>query len=165
MEVKDLIVTGDARILGKLYFNQGIASTVSRDGASSYSTYRLTNPNTAESSEPIGGTAIVLKSDDSEAAIMASESNEISFGSNSDYIFFGYENRVGSSGLVKRYKFGAHNGPDECTKGIIECGEIIEDEVSLVNKYAKKNHEHEEFYTKAEIDAIIAVLREELKNN
>lgn len=66
----------------------------------------------------------VFKSGVSESAIKPSDSNEINFGSNANYIYFGYDNRVGSSGKVDTYKFGTHSGPDNATSGNIECGTV-----------------------------------------
>lgn len=66
----------------------------------------------------------VFKTDTTEAAIKPSDSNEVSFGSNANYIYFGYENHVGSSGIVDTYKFGTHSGVDGATSGNIECGTV-----------------------------------------
>lgn len=68
--------------------------------------------------------ASVFKSGATEAAIKPSDSNEINFGSNANYIYFGYENRVGSSGKVDTYKFGTHSGVDGASSGNIECGSV-----------------------------------------
>lgn len=65
-----------------------------------------------------------FKGDSTEAAIKPSDSNEISFGSNANYIFFGYDNRTGSAGVVDTYKFGCHNGSANATNGKIECGQL-----------------------------------------
>lgn len=175
MEVKDLLVTGDARILGKLYFNEGVfgGGVTSGDSGSSGVTYRLTKSGStitltgsdgstssvtddsgsasvtysAGSGLSLSGTTFslaphVLHSDSTEAAIKASDSNEVNFGSNTNYIYFGYENRVGSSGKVSNYKFGTHSGSANAVKGIIECGEVIENGTTLSGKYAAKSHSH-----------------------
>lgn len=69
--------------------------------------------------------ASVFKSDTSAAAIKPSNSNEINFGSNEAYLYFGYENRVGSAGVIDTYKFGTHSGAAGATNGNIECGALI----------------------------------------
>jgi hypothetical protein len=56
--------------------------------------------------------------------IKVSDSNEINFSSNASYIYFGYDNRAGSSGLVDTYKFGTHKGAAEAANGNIECGTV-----------------------------------------
>ena len=80
--------------------------------------------------------APVYKSDTTPAAIKPSDSNEVNFGSNANYIYFGYENRVGSAGAVNTYKFGTHSGAGGATSGKIECGEVVEGGTSLSSKYA-----------------------------
>lgn len=80
--------------------------------------------------------APVYKSDTSPAAIKPSDSNEINFGSNANYIYFGYENRVGSAGAVDTYYFGKHNGAGGAKGGKIECGEVVEGGTTLSSKYA-----------------------------
>lgn len=57
--------------------------------------------------------------------IKASDSNEVSFASNANYIYFGYENRMGSSGIVDTYKFGKHAGAASAADGNIECGSLV----------------------------------------
>lgn len=66
----------------------------------------------------------VFKCDSTEAAIKPSDSNEVNFGSSANYIYFGYENRVGSSGRVDTYKFGTHSGVNGASSGNIECGTV-----------------------------------------
>lgn len=56
--------------------------------------------------------------------IKVSDSNEVSFSSNANYIYFGYDNRAGSSTLVNTYKFGTHSGAASAANGAIECGKI-----------------------------------------
>lgn len=75
--------------------------------------------------------------------IKVSDSNEVSFASNANYIYFGYENRMGSSGVVTNYKFGTHSGATGAAKGTIECGKLVEDGTALSNKYAPKEHTHD----------------------
>ena len=65
-----------------------------------------------------------FKCDSTEVAIKPSDSNEVNFGSNASYIYFGYENRVGSSGKIDTYKFGTHSGAGGATNGNIECGTV-----------------------------------------
>ena len=65
-----------------------------------------------------------FKCDSTEAAIKPSDSNEVNFGSNASYIYFGYENRIGSSGKIDTYKFGTHSGAGGATNGNIECGTV-----------------------------------------
>lgn len=72
--------------------------------------------------------------------IKVSDSNEISFISNANYIYFGYDNRGSSSGIVDTYKFGTHSGAANSAKGKIECGEVIENGTSLSSKYASKSN-------------------------
>ena len=86
--------------------------------------------------------APVYKSDTTYAAIKPSDSNEVNFGSNANYIYFGYENRVGSAGAINTYKFGTHSGAGGATSGKIECGEVVEGGTSLTDKYASKSHAH-----------------------
>lgn len=57
--------------------------------------------------------------------IKASDSNEVSFASNANYIYFGYDNRMGSSGIVDTYKFGKHSGVSSSADGNIECGSLV----------------------------------------
>ena len=101
--------------------------------------------------------APVYKSDSSTAAIKPSDSNEINFGSNASYIYFGYENRVGSAGAVADYYFGTHSGAANAKKGRIWCGTLYEDGTALSDKYAKitdlagyspTSHNHEGVYAK-----------------
>ena len=73
---------------------------------------------------PSAVTAATFKSDSTEAAIKPSDSNEVNFGSNTNYIYFGYDNRVGSTGKVDTYKFGTHSGASNSTSGNIECGSV-----------------------------------------
>ena len=65
-----------------------------------------------------------FKTDATAASIKPSDSNEINFGSNANYIYIGYENRVGSEGAVDTYKFGCHSGAANATNGKIECGQL-----------------------------------------
>lgn len=92
----------------------------------------------------LSGTLVapVYKSDTTHAAIKPSDSNEVNFGSNADYIYFGYENRIGSAGAVSTYNFGTHSGAGGARNGKIVCGEVIEDGASLTDKYAYKSHSH-----------------------
>lgn len=71
--------------------------------------------------------------------IMASDSNEISFKSNANVLFFGYDNRMGSAVPVDTYNFGTHTGTAGATKGKIVCGEVVENGASLATKYALKS--------------------------
>lgn len=80
--------------------------------------------------------ALAYKSDASDAAIKPSDSNEVNFGSNANYIYFGYDNRVGSPGAVNTYYFGTHSGASGAKSGKIECGEIVEGGTTLSSKYA-----------------------------
>ena len=73
----------------------------------------------------------VFKSDDSTSAIKPSDSNEINFGSNTNYIYFGYDNRIGSAGVVDTYQFGRSNGLSGATDGDIICGSVS------MGRYAK----------------------------
>lgn len=61
---------------------------------------------------------------DGTVGIKSSDSNEISFASNNNVLYFGYDNRLGSTALVDTYKFGTHSGVDNSTRGRIECGSI-----------------------------------------
>lgn len=63
-----------------------------------------------------------FRADDTAACIRPSDSNEISIGSNANYIYIGYDNRTGSSGVVNTYNFGRSNGTDGATDGDIVCG-------------------------------------------
>lgn len=56
--------------------------------------------------------------------IKSSDSNEISFASNVNYVYFGYDNRMGSPGLVDTYRFGTHSGAANSSNGAIECGKV-----------------------------------------
>jgi hypothetical protein len=79
---------------------------------------------------------------DGTVGVKASDSNEVSFASNANYLYFGYDNRLGSSGVVDTYKFGTHSGAANAAKGTIECGKVVEDGTSLTDKYAPKSHSH-----------------------
>lgn len=57
--------------------------------------------------------------------ISVSDSNEVSFKSNVNYIYFGYENRMNSAGIVDTYKFGKHAGSALAADGNIECGSLV----------------------------------------
>jgi hypothetical protein len=95
--------------------------------------------------------------------LKASDSNEISFKSNANYIYFGYDNRMGSSGIVTNYKFGTHSGASNASSGIIECGSVIEGGTALSSKYAPYSHSHnyaasshthdDIYYTESEINS------------
>lgn len=61
---------------------------------------------------------------DGTVGIKSSDSNEISFASNNNVLYFGYDNRLGSTALVDTYKFGTHSGVDNSASGRIECGSI-----------------------------------------
>lgn len=65
-----------------------------------------------------------FKSDNTPASIKPSDSNEINLGSNANYIYIGYDNRIGSAGAVDTYKFGCHNGAANASNGKIECGQL-----------------------------------------
>ena len=103
---------------------------------------------------------------DGTVGIKASDSNEISFASNANYIYFGYDNRLNSSGVVTNYKFGTHSGVAGASKGIIECGAVIEDGTTLSEKYAPKSHTHsyassshthdDRYYTESEINNLLS---------
>ena len=82
--------------------------------------------------------APIYKTDTTDAAIKPSDSNEVNFGSNTHYVYFGYENRIGSPGAVNTYYFGTHSGADGSKKGTIECGKVVEDGTELSSKYALK---------------------------
>jgi hypothetical protein len=56
--------------------------------------------------------------------IKVSDSNEVSFSSNSNFVYFGYDNRAGSSVAVDTYRFGTHSGSANSTNGAIECGKV-----------------------------------------
>ena len=56
--------------------------------------------------------------------IKSSDSNEINFASNAEYIYFGYDNRMNSTGKVHTYKFGTHSGAATASNGNIECGSV-----------------------------------------
>lgn len=163
MLVKDLIVTGDARIIGNLYTNAELENNSSGgSGGSGGLTYRLeksgstislvgsdgsrtsvtdTDTNTTNFLPLTGGTvsgniiANSFKGDTTDAGIRPSDSNEINLSSNANYIYIGYDNRLNSSGAISNYKFGTHSGAAGSTKGIIECGEVIENGTSLSSKY------------------------------
>lgn len=72
--------------------------------------------------------------------IKVSDSNEVSFISNTNYIYFGYDNRMGSSVAVDTYKFGKHSGTANASSGTIECGTVIEGGTALSSKYAPIRH-------------------------
>ena len=57
--------------------------------------------------------------------LKTSDSNEVSFASNANYIYFGYDNRMSSSGIVDTYKFGKHCGAASAADGNIECGSLV----------------------------------------
>ena len=67
-----------------------------------------------------------IKGSNSTASIYPSDSNEVSFGSNANSIYFGYDNRAKSSVLVNTYVFGQHAGAtnNAYCRGNIECGEL-----------------------------------------
>lgn len=83
-------------------------------------------------------TGSAFKSDSTAAAIKICESNEVNFGSNINIIYFGYENRLNSSGVVNTYRFGTHTGSGGMTSGTIECGSVVENGTALASKYAPK---------------------------
>lgn len=68
--------------------------------------------------------APLFKSDNSAASLKISDSNEINFGSNANYIYLGYDNRTDSSGIIDTYYFGTHSGPEGAKNGNIECGSL-----------------------------------------
>ena len=74
--------------------------------------------------------ATKLRGDSSIASLRPSDNNEVNFGSNSNYIYFGYENRIGSAGAVSIYKFGCHSGAANATNGTIECGTVTTKNIS-----------------------------------
>ena len=85
--------------------------------------------------------------------IKVSDSNEVSFMSNSNYIYFGYDNRMGSSVAVDTYKFGKHSGSANSVSGTIECGTVIEGGTALSRKYARISHSHDDrYFTESEIN-------------
>lgn len=86
--------------------------------------------------------APAYKGDTSAVGLKPSDSNEINFSSNANYIYFGYENRMGSAGVVDTYKFGKHNGAGGAASGRIECGEVVEGGTTLSGKYAPASHQH-----------------------
>lgn len=94
--------------------NAGLADKVNRAG------------DTMTGSLTVQGTitANALKKDATAAAIIASDSNEINFGSNGDYIYLGYDNRIGSPGAVSTYNFGRSAGGDSARDGDIYCGSV-----------------------------------------
>jgi len=61
---------------------------------------------------------------DGTVGMKTSDSNEVSFSSNANYIYFGYDNRMGSTGIVDTYKFGKHSGTASAADGNIECGSL-----------------------------------------
>jgi hypothetical protein len=69
-------------------------------------------------------TASQFKGDSTAAAIRPSDSNEINFSSNATYIYFGYDNRTNSTGVINTYKFGCHDGAANAANGNIECGSV-----------------------------------------
>lgn len=73
---------------------------------------------------------------DGTVGIKSSDSNEISFASNQNVLYFGYDNRLGSTGLVDTYKFGKHSGSANASNGTIECGKVVEGGTELSSKYA-----------------------------
>lgn len=74
--------------------------------------------------------ATKFKMDTSDAAIQPGYSNEVNFGSNANYIYFGYDNRIGSPGAVSVYRFGCHSGSADSTNGTIECGTVTTKNIS-----------------------------------
>ncbi len=74
--------------------------------------------------------ATKLRGDTSAAGIRPSDSNEINFSSNANYIYFGYDNRTNSSGIVDTYKFGCHSGAANAANGTIECGTVSTKNIS-----------------------------------
>jgi hypothetical protein len=65
-----------------------------------------------------------FRTDDTTACIKPSDSNEINIGSNANYIYFGYENRAGTSGVVSQYYFGRHAGAGSAKDGDIFSGSL-----------------------------------------
>ena len=61
---------------------------------------------------------------DGTVGLKTSDSNEVNFSSNASYIYFGYNNRMGSSGVVTTYNFGRHSGTAGASDGDINCGAI-----------------------------------------
>lgn len=61
---------------------------------------------------------------DGTVGLKTSDSNEVNFSSNANYIYFGYDNRMGSSGVISTYNFGRHNGATGSSDGDINCGSI-----------------------------------------
>lgn len=76
-----------------------------------------------------------FKSDDTEAGMYFGENNELDFGSNSNILYIGYQNRLNTSGAIDTYYFGKHNGSTGQTSGKIYCGELFENGTTLKNKY------------------------------
>lgn len=226
MQVNDLIVTGDARVLGNLYANggnvsgggggdgSGVTYSLSKSGStitlrgSDGSTSSVNDDNTTYSLSSLGAAAASHTHPKSQitdfpssmpasdvyswakasskpsysysevgaapsshshielingtVGLKASDSNEISFKSNANYIYFGYDNRMGSSGVVTNYKFGTHSGASNASSGIIECGSVIEGGTALSSKYAPYSHSHsyaasshthdDRYYTESEIN-------------
>jgi hypothetical protein len=69
--------------------------------------------------------------DDSGVAMRLSNSNEISFKSSTDYVYFGYANRLEDSKPIHTYKFGTHSGSNGASNGTIECGKVTMGGVSM----------------------------------
>jgi hypothetical protein len=71
-------------------------NTTHNDGTITYGGATLMGPFTAGQ----------FKSDYTATSMSISDNNEISFGSNANYIYFGYDNRTGSNQRVTTYIFG-----------------------------------------------------------
>lgn len=69
--------------------------------------------------------------DDTDVAIRLSNSNEINFKATTDYIHFGYANRLNDPTPIHTYKFGTHSGEAGSVNGTIECGKVKMGEVSM----------------------------------
>lgn len=116
----------------------------------SLSAYNFSTDGTVSANEV---SAFMFKSDNTEAALQVGHSNEVSFGSNGDTIYLGYENRLGTSGAVSKYNFGCSNGQAGAMGGTIYCGEVYVD-----NGTTKVAREHSHPYLKTDTSGEQGVL-------
>lgn len=75
-----------------------------------------------------------FKSDATEAGMYFGQNNELCFGSNSNILYIGYQNRLNTSGTIDTYYFGKHNGSTGQTSGKIYCGELYQGGNKVANK-------------------------------
>ena len=97
--------------------------------------------------------ASIFKSDETEAALQFSHSNEVNFGSNGDTIYLGYQNRLSTTGAVSKYNFGCSNGDSGARGGTIYCGDVYVD-----NGTTKVSREHSHPYLKTDTSGEQSVL-------